>query len=227
MSRPYLIVAPGFAHQSGGIKVLHRLCHLLNQRGFTAYITGAKAPLHYEGYCNTRSINELSKEELSYLQNRGIVVYPDIIPGNPLCFTTVVRWFVGLTCKAPPFEMVFSYSEHLRVHGSAENNLMIWHIEDFFQEPATENRTIKCFRVGKGTSIPKVPETEDAIEITNFYPPRREELARLFQCSEVFYSYDECTILNSEARLCGCPVVVLGYTNIPEDFYKGDPFTLK
>ena len=36
--KKYVIVAPSFVPNSGGIKVLHRLCHVLNEAGQEAYI---------------------------------------------------------------------------------------------------------------------------------------------------------------------------------------------
>ena len=36
---PYYIVAPDYTRTSSGIKVLHILCHALNERGYEAYVT--------------------------------------------------------------------------------------------------------------------------------------------------------------------------------------------
>ena len=37
---PYLIAAPDYRESSLGIQVLHRLCHMINERGGRAWMVG-------------------------------------------------------------------------------------------------------------------------------------------------------------------------------------------
>ena len=220
--KPYLIVAPHYDRRSGGIKSLHRLCHLLNSNGQTAYITGNGSPPDY----NVKHPNTLSKQQLKELQMEGVVVYPDyIVECNPLQFTHVVRWFLGITQNGLDGELVFSYSkDHNFNNVQIYDNLMIIHIEDFFNIPQIENRTKKCFYVGKGTGTTMLPETNDCVQIHFGYPNTREELAELFKTSTVFYTYDNLTALTIEAVLCGCPVIILANTVTPKETIINNPF---
>ena len=206
--KKYLIVAPSFDRRSAGIKALYVLCGKLNDSGYDAYITGDPRDCGY----NCKSVFSLNPEQLKDLQLNGVVVYPDyIVNGNPLRFTNVVRWFLGITQITPEHELVFSMSPSHNFQVEAANNLMMFGIEDFFKLPEVENRTKKCFRVGKGSSIPRLSITDGCIEITAEYPSNRHELAKLLQESEVLYTYDNFTFLITEAILCGCPVVILGH----------------
>jgi hypothetical protein len=219
--RPYLIVSPGYASCCGGIRALYRLCHLLNEKGFDAYITGGYTT--DEGYNKCKNLRGLSPDQLKDFQRDGIVVYPDIVQGNPLSFTTVVRWWLGITQPAPEHEIVFSYMENQRTLASAKYNLGVWHIEDYFKLPENNDRENVCFTVHKGTSVPRIPETKGAIEIAHQFP--RRDLSDLFKSSQMFYSYDDLTMLSVESRLCGCPVKIVGYTNMTEESIKQNPFT--
>lgn len=223
--KPYVIVAPDFAHVCAGIKVLHRLCHLLNEKGCTAYITGRRAGLEFPGYNNVRLLDTLSSEEIKEIQHNGIVVYPDIITGNPLKITTVVKWWVGLTQPSPDFYITFSYAANHNIAAKADHNLFIMHIEDYFRFPEQENRYQTCFRVHKGAHLPRIPETNPpCVEIASSHS--RPALARLLQTSSIFYSYDDLSTLSIEARLCGCPVKIIGYTCIDEEHLVNNPLTI-
>jgi hypothetical protein len=140
----------------------------------------------------------------------GVVVYTDNISGNPLRFTNVVRWFLAYTNPAPEHELSFSFNIAHNITSTTKHNLMMCEIEPYFKLPDVENRTQKCYRVGKGHGWPLIPITNGCIEITYSCPNTRQELASLLQSSSVMYTYDHQTILITEALLCGCPVVIIG-----------------
>jgi hypothetical protein len=161
------------------------------------------------------------------MQRKGVVVYPDIVAGNPLCFNNVARWWLGIAQESTENEIAFTYTAAQNSHVVAPNNLCIWYIEDFFKEPMGENRYQTCYRVHKGASIPRIPETNSPTckEITGQYPATRRELAQLLQTSNVFYSYDNLSALSIEARLCGCPVKYIGYSCIDKAHSEINPFS--
>jgi len=63
-----------------------------------------------------------------------------------------------------------------------------------------------CFFIGKGGNVQRRPELEE-IEIRGQYST--QETYDLFNRCEVFYTYDDMSAISDEARLCGCPVVIL------------------
>ncbi len=117
MKRKYLIVAPTYDENIGGHVVLHKLCHLLNERGVEAYL---------HPHIDTYSINstnfvvsffKAAKQHLkvklrSYRTNphfnspvlsllptnmndpSWVVVYAEGINGNPAGAKNVVRWLL-------------------------------------------------------------------------------------------------------------------------------------
>ena len=220
--KPYVIVAPDFAYMCAGITTLHKLCHMLNERGFTAYTTGYSAGPGYPGLNLGKSTHGLSLEESQWLQYNGVVIYPDIVPGNPLRFTNVVRWWVGIPQYVPEHEMVFSLAKNHDHVVKVQNHLMIWHIEPDFTPPAIENRNITSFTVHKGGWIPRIPETANSIEINGM---SRAQVRDVLQRSSMFYSYDDCTLLTVESRLCGAPTRIIGHTSFTPEALAASTFS--
>jgi hypothetical protein len=220
--REYLIATPGYASMCGGIKSLHKLAHMLNQRGYKAYVTG--------DYCNpefnTPMAKLLSQEHLRDLQHNGIIVYPDIVPNNPCKFTHVVKYWLGITQNATPNTLQFTMSEHHKVIDADKvfGTLMIWHVENFFKLPDVEDRKSPCWYPGKGGNLPKIEGLDHGTFITAGLPPTRQELAHILQHATIFYTYDSCTVLIQEARLCGCPVQIVGFWPFDKERIKQDPF---
>ena len=209
IDRAYYIVSPPYAHCCGGIRALHELNRLLGERGLVSMLS-CDAP-HIPAW-----------------RDNAVVVYPEIVKGNPLGFRHVARWDLYFPAhQYTANEVVFAFDELYRARGSQappENILGMVLAEEFFREAVSGQssvvsggRTKRCFWRGKGAATPLVAETAGCIEITTAWPATRLELAKLFQESEVFYSYDNFTALIAEARLCGCPVVLIPSAQIRPD----------
>lgn len=233
MQREYLIASPGYAHFCGGIVVLHYLAHRLNERGYKAYVTGS----HKNPAWNTEYAKDLDQEHLRDLQHNGIIVYPDIVPHNPCRFTHVVKWWLGTTQPTPPNQLPFAFCEAHQTEGARCENVLYLppDIEPFFTDPEVENRKGISVYSGKGGGMNYAPVAEtgtwgapapNCTIIQAGSPPTREELARLLQSSEVFYCYDNMSILTVEARLCGTPVIMCGYMILSKDSFNKSEFPL-
>ncbi len=220
--KPYVIVAPHFSFLSCGVRYMYYLCSELNKRGYPAYITG----LNSSSILDTKYINELTDAEAKNLRQDGIVVYPEIIDGNPLQFRNVVRWDLAPPIyEYLPTDTVFVYGKILQSRSVGKHLLEIYYIEDFFTTPEQERRILKVFWVGKSPTTPRVPETSGCVEITYAAPSTRTALASLLKASSILYTYDNFTGLILEARLCGCPVVVIPNNQITiEDTRYRHPF---
>lgn len=197
---PYVIVSPPYQNGYGGIRALHRLIHLLNEKGFDAYSVSSTNPLWNEKIINPAD-----------LTNDFIVVYPEIIKGNPNKLNKVVRWvlyypgIIGGDKEYDPRELVFTWDKD---YLDIPNELKVFTIEPELFNKGTNNE-LDCFWVHKGSSKTRSPITDGMFEITINSPSTREELANLLKRTKTFYTYDDKTQLIYEAMLCGCRVVLL------------------
>ncbi len=117
MSKPYVIFAPSYDSKSGGVIALHKLCHLLNEVGQTAYLVQPFTEHALTIYNKRRMLRKIRKElklrkhqphhvnpafntpklktpPARELLEDAIAIYPDVTPGNPLGTRHVVRWFL-------------------------------------------------------------------------------------------------------------------------------------
>ena len=223
---PYYIVAPSYARTSAGIRVLHLLCHSLNRRGYAAYIL-----LHpyLPWKRNPTALDLLTPLLTSAIAQshfeRGlapIMVYPEIVSGNPFGGSCVVRYvmnFPGLLGgdkEYAPDELCFGYSKILAEAAHAPDHVLFLPATDtriFRPAPEGQKREGSCYYAHKykATHHGELFEiTKNSVEITRDEPdaPTAQEIASLFQRSEVFYTYEN-TALAIEAVLCGCPAVFL------------------
>lgn len=113
----FLIYAPGYREESGGIMVLHYLCHLLNSQGTESFLvpdfgapdTTLRSPFSSLVKLYERKIRRIYKYSLSddmhtpvlnkdcfevAAQGSSIVIYPETTFGNPLGAKNVVRWLL-------------------------------------------------------------------------------------------------------------------------------------
>lgn len=221
---PYYIVAPRYTRFSAGVRCLHLLCHWLNRKGERAYL--ALYSIDETPETNSDLLTPLlTPEIIDYHYKLGVspvVVYPEVVEGNPLKADCVVRWvlnFPGLLGGDKTYdknELVFGYSKVLA--DAVGENLPILHMavvnEDVFKPDTMPRlrkgaafyaRKYKNDHKGKVFGVP-----DDAIEITGEQKGSQtpDEIAEIFRSVEVFYIFEN-TALAAEAVLCGCPVVCI------------------
>ncbi len=186
---PYIIMAPPYRNNSGGVRAIYELRNHLESRGYEAKIFQTGTAL-----------------------SNSIVVYPETVSGNPMKGRTVVRYVLNYPGKLggdesyDPKELIFTYSP---VFYPTAPLLTVPIIEPFFRDYGLP-REGGCFWVGKGEGlVDEIPETKGLTEITYDWPEDRKKLATLLNEKEVFYSYDDCTAMIEEAHRCGCKVIVI------------------
>jgi hypothetical protein len=210
----------------GGIKVMHKLCDMLNANGSEAYLM----PIHIRDdfyTCSDYNTPLITQEILDNLDN-AVVIYPEGIQGNPLNAKNVVRWILG------PFDqqaaktysksdlvywyMDYYYNDYL---GQKDNQLFIseFHSEMFIN--AGYERNGSCYTIRKSKSIPN-SHPEDSIFIPFNAAGDLTGLAKLFNRTERFYCYDNYTFLFTQAAMCGCiSVVIPDGTKTKEEWLDG------
>jgi O-antigen biosynthesis protein len=214
----FLIYAPPYRNSSAGIRVLHRLGQELNNIGCNAFV--------FTAWNKTAELKP----------NIGdcIVVYPEIVTGNPMGAKHVVRYVlntpgfngVGDSIYADS-ELVFVYNKALLTAAQSatsqkidDSRLMeISIIEPWLFQPKPEVQKVYdvVFWIGKGIaaaqeSMDKIQaylKGKNYLQITYNLPSTREGLALLFQSSHELLTTDDFTAMIPEAMLCGCKATIM------------------
>lgn len=236
MVKNFIIVAPAFSENSGGGLFLHHLAHELNQIGEHALLWRLK-PLWKEGMIKRlrwtlRSGPMKTNPELntplarqSDVTPESIIVYPEIVLGNPLGANNVVRWLLYKPGLRDPFdfgqgEMFFAAGpmSDLPLLTGGASELYLWIINQTYRNENRHKRSGVCYIVRKGNHKPRIPETEapNAICIDRM---NHAEINDVFNRCHTFYSYDEATMYSQYAAVAGCTsVVVPGLYNSREEW---------
>lgn len=239
----FIIFTPGYDPDVGGIIVLHKLCHVLNSLGYESYLYPFYQTelINKEYFINPllRVLKSLVKPLLiSFKTNEAfdtpvfnkrkrnisddfVVIYPEIVYGNPLKANNVVRWLLhkpgfhtGNICYGPS-ELYFDFNSFaggfcFPNSKVSENRLYITHMPTEIYNldnavPFCEREGVAyCIRKGKGKSFQH--DDENSILIDN---KSHHEIATIFKCVKTFISYDTHTAYSVFAALCGADVVVV------------------
>lgn len=229
-SRNFIIYSPSYKGDSGGIIVLHKLCHILNEQGHKAYLwpdrIGTKQtyrkklrnqlfPKHY--ITNPEFNTPVAKS--SDLSSQSLVIYPETVIGNPLKGRRIARWLlhkpgfhtgkVGFT----PGELIFAFDDYcIDTHYDIDpkNKLFVLALNSAYNAIEVGAREGSCYMMRKGLGRTLVHDLAGSIQVDGL---DHEELAAVFRKTKYFYCYDELTLYSQYAALCGCISIV-----IPDQF---------
>lgn len=222
----------GYDQAIGGVCAGHRLCHLLNVAGFECYIFPMVAK-NQPWFYRTEYITPLIAHK-TILQNLDdyIIIYPEIIEGNPLQGKHVVRWILGLPYieKYSTYnksDIIFYYTEYYyNEHlGCKDNILMVLDFNTGIFKDAHQERSGSCYTIRKGEVTTQI-HPDDSVFISYSDAGNLIKLSELFNTSEIFYSYDNFTFLSVQAAMCGCLSVVIPDKNVSkEEWLQKSKFT--
>lgn len=226
--RPYYIEAPAYRRTSAGIRVMHLLCHALNSLGEEAYIFPTSTSPHLHTPIATPQVIETHLRH----ERKPIVVYPEVVKGNPRKAGSVVRYVLnkaGLLGGDHTFsdkELIFSFGKNIAPENTNPENILFLPpidstIFNNINNPSNEKREGILLYPGRHTEgINRYPDLADrATIITSSWPETHEELASLFRRSEAVYCF-ESTAIALEAVMCGCIAILL-----PSPFFSGVPLS--
>jgi len=200
-----ILWTPNYNEASGGVVVLHKLCHLLRQRGEDAYCTSDIRPERFD-------CPRIYQKDID--PTNDVVIYPEVYDGNPAGVKKVVRWLLntpGVMGGSGMFaetDYVYHFSPMFWDERSRGQLTVFELFEDLFCPPTEPvEREGALFAIHKGNINPRRPCTADAVGIGTATPNKW----LLFQKAEVFYSYDTATFMSIQAAMCGCESIVLPY----------------
>jgi len=220
--RPIVIVAPDYTHSSNGIRALHDLCHQINMMGGTARmllltedaIKSCEPPQQNPDW-NTPTLEE---SERHFLED-GIVIYPEVVKGNPLNAKRVARWIgnkdgvlrEGEGMDAGPNDFLIAHS---RVLCKNPNYVLFYsYVNPCFNDDESdpEKRVLNATYIGKGYLYGQVGILKKTLWIDRKWPCTQEQLAFLLKYVACFYTWDCWSQTNVDAVLCGCVPFFLNY----------------
>lgn len=240
ISMNFVVVAPDYDENKGGSLVLHKLCHLLNQSGHSAFIfpyvsdTGKGfnqnvlmfkrwVKRHFITFKTNAAFNTPLIKCRYKIPSDSIVIYPEIVNGNPLRADNVVRWFLhnpgyhtgNIEYGDNEFYISYkSFGHEVDCSNSyfSKTELTITHFFDdvYYTKPddtETQRRgSAYCLRKGAGRTL--VHNLDDSILIDGM---SHSQIADVFRKVKYFYCYDEYTAYFWFAIKCGCIPVVIPY----------------
>ncbi|WP_462150947.1 hypothetical protein [Pseudoalteromonas xiamenensis] len=205
----------------GGAIAIHRLCDLLNQEGCEAYLWSSRNyPIKK---CDEFNTPELITNEL----NDFIVVYMDVVSGNPVGCPNVVRWFLN----KPGFftehinygvnELYFHFQEVFKHPLYPSENLLyvVYFLKNIYFNKNLKNRAGSCYMLRKGRGRKIIHDLTDSILIDD---KGHQEIADIFNSRKYFYCYDLHSAYTYFASLCGCTPIVIPENSLSEHEWQPD-----
>lgn len=245
----YIIYTPIYRDNSGGIIVLHKLCSMLIDQGCEAKIWPMQKPTIFElfslkgfkkflrwhfictpkriiGLINLKSPYKLSIARYKDLNN-AIVVYPEIVDGNPINSEKVIRWLlnkpgvitgrIDFGCK----DLFFYFDEHFNdwdLNPSQDNHLRVIELmSDVYKNSYKEKRFGTCYMVRKGKKRILDQHGDNAIKVDGL---SHQEMAQVFNDCQYFISYDLYTMYSRYAAMCGCISIVIPESDLTKEQWR-------
>lgn len=231
----FVIYAPRYRSNSGGAIVMHKLCDVLNTMGYRAKLwplwkphslvaSMLKSPGRTLAYTASRIYRGPYATNAKYntpLAGKSdipdsIVIYPEIVSGNPLGAKRYVRWLMhepgfheGKALYSPG-DLYFCYQEAFNKHCQAMTYggplTIADTLLDIYQQTNTGERSKICYMLRKGRDRPDLPDLSGKWIVDGL---DHAELAKAFNECKICYFYDSYTAYAQYAAACGCiPVIV-------------------
>ncbi|MDD2828647.1 MAG: hypothetical protein PHW18_03620 [Sulfuricurvum sp.] len=242
----FIIVSGGYDDNSGGIVVLHQLCDRLNTLGHEAYLWPFFKPaldvtspfktlylfLRYfrkgikYGFKKNPKLNTptASYDDLE----DAVVIYPEVVVGNPLKAQNVVRWLLhkpgfnnGGKIDFGANDLFFYYDKAFddsRYNKFPENHLhIVSQRSDVYNVTNNGTRKGSCYLLRKGYKRELVHDITGTRLVDGL---SHEETAKVFNEVEYCISYDTHTMYNVYAVMCGCIPIVIPEDGISKDQWQ-------
>jgi hypothetical protein len=246
-----IIASRPFNHQSNGIVVLQKLYKELNELGFDCRIIffegdGFSCKWYFSNaldlYISEGQKFVLEKEDessvnkfLSDTKKNGLIIYPEIIYGNPLNGKNIIRYLLnkegalkkwGMNAGATDYMLVFSKIYRHNFNGKLfYPNDLDW----LDKEIIPSDKNIEITYIGKGIKYGINSKISETIEITRSWPIDKSTYHNLLKKCKYFYSFDTLSATNADAMLAGAipfvfelgPLKLKEISNAEIPFYSG------
>ena len=235
----FYIVCPPYTEMSSGVRCQYLLCHHLNRLGYKAFVTGAGAPPHL--LAPRIGLPLIESYRRSGIDD--IVIYPEVIAGNPFGGRRVARYLltkpgsfnsVSLVNGSPVYmdhavgmagygatDFFMHFADEFVPDGVQSFQLQLPLIDsDTYRErnPQPSRRGFVLYSHRHAPVLSELPAWVSPYTIVSMSNPRSPaELAALYQ-EHVALILWERSAACSEAIQCGCPVIM-----IPSEKFQPQP----
>jgi hypothetical protein len=233
----FYVYTPDYTYMYSGIRCLHLLCHHLNRVGYRSYVnTQVTNPNLNTPFADAAMLDQFRQNGLT-----NIVIYPEIVAGNPLNAERVVRYllnkpgfFTGAGVETYGADDFFlHYADEFLPQGLNSIKLRIPLVDHDVYRPTEQPMARDGFAVYADRYKPDVasfPAWITSHDIISRAAPRDpQSLASLYRRSRALITGERSSAL-SEAIHCGCPVIILPNEQFDYkpvvDFYDGYGFVL-
>ena len=219
----YIYTGP-WRENAAGVKVLHYLCHSLNESGHEAYLVlsnGSRRISLSNPNLNTPILSQENADIHFQAKRFPKVVYSETIPGNPLNADCVIRFYLnypGVLGGSKDFnesEMQLAYTKNIAasLQGSSPVLFLPAVNVNELPEPASTKADYGLYYAGKYKAFigrPSLPEGLDVREIPRISSGQqsRKELLALLSRAKFLIVFENST-LATEAILMNTPVVFI------------------
>ncbi|MGD9773991.1 MAG: glycosyltransferase [Diaphorobacter sp.] len=213
---PYYIVSPDFSQKTAGPRMLHYLCHILNELGYEAYITSQLQSPWLRTPVLTHEIQKRHKDT----HRTPIAVYPEVIRDNPLQEPVVARWLLnkaghlGGHASINPNDIIFYWDEWVLQGEAHSGRLFLPPVDERIfndENTSTTQRTGFCYYAHKYLAFGgRIADTirQNGINLCQEIPRSAEEIADILRSTKVLYCYEPSNMV-AEAYACGCPSIFI------------------
>jgi hypothetical protein len=231
----FIIYAPRYDEQSGGAIVLHKLCDSLNELGYEASLWPFDKPrfiwrrVHYyliklflyysirffrSSVLNSRDLH--APFATSSDIDNSIVIYPEVIHGNPLEAPRYVRWLlhkpgfhtglIGKRDRELYFYFLEAFNDHIPGAICGGKLTVLDYFKDLYKIENHGVRSKVGYIIRKGINREDLPNLNDHWILDGL---DHSKMAKAFNECVKCYFYDPYTLYSTYAALCGCvPVIV-------------------
>jgi predicted O-linked N-acetylglucosamine transferase (SPINDLY family) len=216
----FVVVSPGFSSIVGGVVALFNLAKIISSYNIPCKvfdISGQQLSNHiFDNYATESDLNDST-----------VVVYPEVIAGNPLNARHVVRWIlceVGINCAADIYH-TWSQDDFVYHYGTynPEKNVNNYNLlAPIYTSPDLKDlgkaRDGYCHIIRKGPKFHRslvYIHPDDSLFLADTLSP--EVLIHVFNTKKYLISYDPYSYVNNMAALCGCISIVAPLENIDKE----------
>ena len=168
------------------------------------------------------------RQWLPFVDDDTVVIYPEIVRGNPLNAKHVVRWllfyykFVDDPLAYNKSDLFIAYRKQFdcpKVNPDGNLVQVNYFDSDMYRQTNFGERSGCCYIVRKGGNRPDLPKIFNG-PVIDIWPD--EKKVEAFNRYKTCYFYDTQTFYTSIAAVCGCiPVVVMEKGCTVDSYRKG------